>query len=64
MNQFGDLIDGGLFELPDLPEDEVDSELPNGEQVQREPQQRTLFRDFILSLQEERAHSAPLQIIR
>lgn len=64
VEQFGKLADGECFDLPENPDDEADSELPDAQTTPGEPRTRTLFRNFIICLQEDRAHCAPLQIIR
>jgi len=51
---YGQLVDGGLFEIPEEPEDENISE----------PESRTYVRNFVNSLQDDRSHGAPIQIIR
>ena len=64
IHSYGELGDGECFELPDNPEDEIDSELPQEGAPAQEPRSRTLLRNFIITLQEDRAHCAPLRIIR
>ena len=64
VHSYGELGDGECFELPDNPEDEIDSELPQEGAPAQEPRSRTLLRNFIITLQEDRAHCAPLRIIR
>ena len=51
---YGQLVDGDIFELPEEPEDENANE----------PESRTYVRNFINSLQDDRSHGAPIQIIR
>ena len=58
VESFGALQDGGVFDLPDEPDSEDE------ETEQNEPLSRSRFRSFVFSLQEDRPHAAPLQIIR
>ena len=51
---YGQLVDGDIFELPEEPEDETANE----------PESRTYVRNFVNSLQDDRSHGAPIQIIR
>ena len=49
--------DASVFEFPDSDSDEEDEN-------SKEPESKTLFKNFIYTLTEDRPHAAPLQIIR
>ena len=57
IESFGELKDASVFEFPDSDSDEEDENT-------KEPESKTLFKNFIYTLTEDRPHAAPLQIIR
>ena len=57
IESFGELKDASVFEFPDSDSDEEDENT-------KEPESKTLFKNFIYTLTEDRPHAAPVQIIR
>ena len=57
IESFGELKDASVFEFPDSDSDDEDENT-------KEPESKTLFKNFIYTLTEDRPHAAPLQIIR